>query len=165
MTIYKNAKGFTLIETIAVLIVLGILSAVVISRVTSTAEVNLKAQTEVLKSHIRYAQFRAMNMKSNDPAATGCNASFGIGISGNTYFMFRDCDTGNKVILPGASGDTITLPSVTLNPSSAFMTFDDWGRPCSDLLGTTQAAGSITLSSAGVSDETITITNNTGFVP
>ena len=167
MTIYKNSKGFTLIEVIAVLIVLGILSAVVISRITSTAEVNLKAQTEVLKSHIRYAQFRAMNMKSNDPAHTGCNASFGISISGNTYFLFRDCNTntGNKVVLPGAGSDTVSLPNVTLNPSSAVISFDDWGRPCSDLLGTTLAAGNITLSSAGAPNETITITNNTGFVP
>ena len=163
MTIYKNAKGFTLIEGIAVLIVLGILSAVVISRITSTADVNLKAQTEVLKSHIRYAQFRAMNMKSNDPAAIGCNASFGISISANSYFLFKDCALANKVILPGASSDTVSLPNVTLSPT--VITFDDWGRPCSNLVGTTPAAGSITLSSAGAPNETITITNNTGFVP
>ena len=161
MTIYKNAKGFTLIEAIAVLIVLGILSAVVISRITSTADVNLKAQTEVLKSHIRYAQLRAMNMKS---ATAGCSASFGISISGNSYFLFKDCAVANKVILPGASSTTVSLPNVTLTPSS-YITFDDWGRPCSNLLGTTLAAGSITLSSAGAPNETITITNNTGFVP
>ena len=165
MTIYKNAKGFTLIEAIAVLIVLGILTAVVISRITSTAGVNLKAQTEVLKSHIRYAQFRAMNMES---ATAGCYASFGISISGNSYFLFKDCAVADKVILPGSSSTTVSLPNVTLNPSSAIISFDDWGRPCSgpcDLLGTTLAAGSITLSSAGAPDETITITNNTGFVP
>jgi prepilin-type N-terminal cleavage/methylation domain-containing protein len=152
-------RGFTLIEVIAVLIILGILAAVALSRGTSTAEVSLKAQTEVLKSHIRYAQLRAMNMKS-----AGCNASFGIGIIGNSYFLFRDCALADKVVLPGASGDTVTLPGVTLVASSSTITFDDWGRPCSDQLGATLAAGSITLNSSGAS-ETITITGNTGFVP
>ena len=157
MTIYRNAKGFTLIEIVAVLIVLGILSAVVISRGISTSDVNLKAQAEVLKSHIRYAQFRAMNMKSDTAL---CNASFGIGISGNSYFLFRDCNTGNKMALPGASSDTVSLPNVTLSPSPTVITFDDWGRPYPNANGT-GTSSSISLSLSG---EPINITKNTGYV-
>ncbi|MFH1975708.1 MAG: type II secretion system protein [Pseudomonadota bacterium] len=162
---YSNNRGFTLIEVIAVLVILSIIAAVIISRGMSTAEVNLKAQTEVLKSHIRYAQFRNMNMKS---ATALCNASFGISIDTglNSYSMFKDCVEADTVILPGADSDTVSLPNVNLSSSSAFITFDDWGVPCTDSSGTTLATSdiTITLSSAGAPNETITITKNTGFV-
>lgn len=160
-------SGFTLIEVIAVLLVLGVLAAVVISRMTSTADTDLKGAAEALKSHIRYAQMRAMNADASDP--TVCNASFGIAISGNTYFMFRDCATANnnKVALPGAEGDTIGFSNTSLADNGVpTVTFDERGRPCTDLNGNQLAAADIIwgMSKPGAS-ETITITKNTGFVP
>lgn len=152
----KN-HGFTLIEVIAALIVLGIMSVVVISRVTSTADVNLKAQAEVVKSHLRYAQLRAMNMKSE---AADCNAAFGIKINAAEYYLFRDCDpinTSNTVVLPGAAGTTVYLPGMTLSPQ--IVTFDDWGRPCKDQFGKVLATDDISIGNE------IKITKNTGFVP
>ena len=168
MTIYKNAKGFTLIEGIAVLIVLGILSAVVISRITSTADVNLKAQTEVLKSHIRYAQFRAMNMTSTTPST--CKAPFGMVMSGDSYSMFSDCVTTSKVVLPGAESSVgVTLPSgMTVTTTTPTFSFDNWGRPYAvenpDPLSQPSLTISLSLDYQGLT-EPITITRNTGFVP
>ena len=166
MTIYKNAKGFTLIEAIAVLIVLGILSAVVISRITSTDVVNLKAQAEVLKGHIRYAQLRAMNMTSTTPST--CKAPFGMVMSGGSYSMFRDCVTTSTVVLPGAGSSVgVTLPS-GMTVTSVTFSFDNWGRPYAvanpDPLAQPSSTISLSLDYQGLT-EPITITGNTGFVP
>ncbi|PKN65418.1 MAG: hypothetical protein CVU54_18845, partial [Deltaproteobacteria bacterium HGW-Deltaproteobacteria-12] len=95
----KQEQGFTLIEIIAVLILIGILGAVVFSRVTSTREVDLRVRAEQVKGHIRYAQMRAMNTTS---ATTGCNAPVGMAAAAGKYYMFVNCDTNSKVVLPGA---------------------------------------------------------------
>jgi len=54
-------RGFTMIEVIVTLVLIAILGAVVVSRYVGTADVDLTAQREVLKSHIRYVQSRSMN--------------------------------------------------------------------------------------------------------
>ncbi|MFH1734109.1 MAG: type II secretion system protein [bacterium] len=162
---HKREKGVTMIELVAVLIILGILAAVAIVRFGSTAEVDLKAQTEVLKSHIRYSQLRAMNADADKTTNLNCESSFGINTSINSYFMFRDCSTATTVRLPGAESNSISLPS-GMALTATTITFDEWGRPCTDMDGKTIAAADIPLTlNYGGSSETITITKNTGFVP
>ena len=157
----KREEGFTLIEVIAVMIVIGIASVVVFSRGRSTDEVNIKAQAEALRGHIRYIQIRAMNTTSS---TAGCSASFGISMSPNSYYMFKKCSKADadKVILPGADNNVVTLKNVTLS-ASYDVTFNDWGVPCSDLSGVTPYANNIVFNLGGT--EPITITKNTGFVP
>ena len=59
-----DQSGFTMIEIIAVLLIIGILSAVAITRFYGTSAADLASQLEVVKSHLRYAQTRAMNTNS-----------------------------------------------------------------------------------------------------
>lgn len=153
---WGNSRGFTLIEVIAVLLIMGVIAAVVIARGTGTDEYKLKSQAEALKSHIRYVQMRAMN--ADPPTGGACNAAFGISCTSNTYFMFKNCDTTSMVILPGAQGDTI---STNLTLTATIITFDRWGVPYIDINGTSLATTDITLNSS----ENIIITKNTGFVP
>jgi len=154
-----KTKGFTLIEIIAVLAVASIVAVVAISRMVSTDDVNNKAMAEALKSHIRYVQMRAMN---TDPQTANCHSSYGIHMSHGSYFMFRECSKNNKVILPGSETDQVSLGNLTLSVNDKDVTFDKYGRPCSDLNGNTlyNADQTITLGT-----ETIKITKNTGFVP
>jgi len=151
----NQEHGFTLIEIIAVLILIGILGAVVFSRVTSTAEVDLKVKAEQVKGHIRYAQMRAMNTS----ATAGCNAPVGMAAAGGKYYMFIDCNNGNQVVLPGADSTV----GVDLPASSNFPTFsfDTWGRPYANDSGT----GISTSINISIGGEAITITQNTGYVP
>jgi len=153
---WGNSSGFTLIEVITVLFIMGVIAAVVIARGTATDEYKLKSQAEALKSHIRYVQMRAMN--ADPPTGGVCNAAFGISCTGGTYSMFKNCDTTSKVILPGAEGDTI---STDLNLTQPIVTFDRWGVPYTDNNATSLAITDITLNSS----ENIIITKNTGFVP
>jgi prepilin-type N-terminal cleavage/methylation domain-containing protein len=162
MKIIKGSKGFTLIEIIAVLIIIAIVAAVVIERVASSADVNQKAMAEALRSHIRYVQMRAMNADADTSVIPACSASFGISMSGSSYFMFKNCNKTLKVILPGADTADVPLTNMTLAPSPD-VTFDKWGRPCLDLNGQTPvSANDINLT---LGTEPIRITRNTGYVP
>ncbi len=87
----SNSKGFTFLEIIVVLIVLGIMAVLVVNRASSfNAEVY--AGADALKSHIRYAQTVAMNTNEGagityDPAT-------------NQYWMYRGTDPTNVMLLP-----------------------------------------------------------------
>lgn len=152
-------KGFTLVEIIAVLAVASIVAAVAISRMASTDDVNNKARAEALKSHIRYVQMRAMN---TDPQVTNCNSSYGIHMNTSSYFMFRNCSKSDKVILPGSETDEVSLGKLQLSVNDKDITYDKYGRPCSDLQGNTLYTDNQTIT---LGTETIKITKNTGFVP
>jgi len=157
----NQTKGFTLIEIIAVLVILAILSAVAYSRIISTGPVNNQVAAETLKNHIRYVQLKAMN--SDADAASGCKSSHGLKILANSYYMFKDCDDTIKVVLPGANSNEVSLGgSLSLSPANTNITFDRYGRPCSDLYGSTLYAANKVIT---LGTETITITKNTGFVP
>ncbi len=52
--------GFTIIEIITVLIVVGILTSVAAASFSSMDDEKLATEVEILKSHLRYAQSRAM---------------------------------------------------------------------------------------------------------
>lgn len=172
-----RARGFTLIEAIAVLIIIAIVSVVVISRGASSADATLRSAAEALKGHIRFAQMKALN--SDAPA---CTVSVGMVISSGSYSMFSitgpsNCTPAN-VILPGAENSSgVTLPSdiTVTTPTTLPLTFsfDRFGRPSIAPLNTlttvpNPAANDITIKlrhPAVTQDETITITKNTGFVP
>lgn len=158
----SNSRGFTMIEIIAVLLVLGIISAFAVSRIVSTQSYKDLADIDVLKMHIRYAQLKAM---SYDSETSNCNASFGIVISGPTYYLFHDCDTNKKITMPNASSDTISLSSSITSSCNTFC-FDAWGAPyCSSgcsapgVLGTSSPI-TITLGGTG-----FIIKEYTGFIP
>jgi prepilin-type N-terminal cleavage/methylation domain-containing protein len=118
-----NNRGFTLIEIIAVLVILAIIAAVVVSRGFSTDTYTLKGTTEVIKTHLRYAQTRAMST----------NAVWGINFdTTKTYFLFKNGSTANRVILPGQDSNIVTLPTNAPSvPSGVLVSFDLFGKPSS----------------------------------
>ena len=144
-----------MIEVIVVLIMLAILGAVVASRVFSTETYELAAQAEVVKTHLRYAQTRAM----------GSDTIWGIDFNGSTYSLFRNGDTGDTMTLPGEDSDPVTLPSGMSVSGAGIVSFDNWGKPYTDETGGTSQVGERTITvSSGSDTELITITPNTGFV-
>ncbi len=152
-------RGFTVLEVVIILIVMGIIGVIVVSRLWST-DVDLIAQTGVIKTHLRYAQSRAMNT----------DVIWGIDLTGSTYSLFKNGSTANKVILPAEDSNTRSLPS-GVSVETAIISFDSWGIPHTDAAATDGqelAAGDaeeeITVSSGG-DTRTITVTPNTGFIP
>ena len=66
-----------MIEVIAVLLLFGIVAAVVVSYAPSTDTYKLASEEEIMKGHLRYAQFRAMSDKM----------SWGINFMPNSYTL------------------------------------------------------------------------------
>ena len=115
----RNNRGFTLIEAIAVLITIGIIAAVVVSRVSSTSTYSVKSVAAALKSHIRYAQTMAMST----------NSIWGINISDSKHYSLFRGTTATTVVLPGADSNPVALEAnaPSLNPST--VSFDGNGSP------------------------------------
>jgi prepilin-type N-terminal cleavage/methylation domain-containing protein len=155
-------RGFTTIEVIAVLIIIGVLAGVIVARYWGTSSYSVSSVAEELKNHVRYAQTRAMSS----------NVIWGVFFISNTqYTIYRNGNTGstNWVSPPGADSNTMNLSSqgVTLGvTANDVVSFDDWGRPCTDAAGTTLQSGtrSITVTGGGQT-ATIQITPNTGYIP
>lgn len=153
--IHINHRGFTLIEIVVVLIILAIMAPFVITRVTTDTN-NLIAQAEILKSHLRYAQLRALND----------TVSWGINFAGtNSYTLYKSGATAND-LLPGENSQTRTLPTgITITSGVGSTTaFNEWGSPVN--AGGTPVAVTQTITLAqGTATSNITITKNTGFIP
>jgi prepilin-type N-terminal cleavage/methylation domain-containing protein len=151
--IIRNNHGFTWIELIVVMVIMGIMSAfVAVGFMGSDTE--LATQTEIIKTHLRYAQSRSMNS----------NTAWYIQFSSNAYSLYKSGDAVPK-LLPGGDSPTVTLPS-GMNITSGTVSFDDWGKPCIDTAEppTAQATDRTITVSDGSGSRDIIITKNTGFI-
>jgi MSHA pilin protein MshC len=112
----------------------------------NTMDADVVGKTEVLKSHIRYAQSLAMHTSS----------TWGIEFSGGTYTLFsRTGGTRTNRTLPNEDAETVAMPRAMT--ATGTIAFDSHGKPYTDAALTTRYAGGLLTG--------ITITQDTGFVP
>jgi len=149
----KNNRGFTLIELISVLLIIGIVAAVVVSR-AGTGNNEVIARIEVVKSHLRYAQSRAMNSE----------LIWGIQFSSSSYWLFKDSNINNKVTFPAEDSDTVNMSS-GMSVGTEIVSFDSWGKPYTDAAGQTSQPNDRTITFLpSLTNHAIIITKNTGFI-
>jgi MSHA pilin protein MshC len=156
----KAQRGFTMIEIIAVLIIISVIMAVVVARMSTPDQFSARSQAESIKSHIRYAQSQAINS----------NVIWGIYfIDGSRYALFKDGNTGVTVQISGADSNPVDLSAkgvVVSNLGAGIVSFDSWGTPYTDAAANTVQTGTRTLTvTAGGAGATIQITPNTGYIP
>lgn len=159
----KENHGFTLLEVIAVIILISVVTAITVSRFLFS-DADLIGRTEVIKTQLRYAQSQAMNSSK----------IWGLHCNGLSYWLFKNgsISDDDKVLLPGENSNTVDLSDKSISSMEAFtISFDDRGIPYTDVSasdGEELTAGDdetdITISAGGES-RTITITPNTGFIP
>lgn len=166
----KRRRGFTAIEIIAVILIMAIIGAIAVSRLTSTKIYNVAAEVETLKANLRYAQFRAMS--DADKRLSSNATTWGITIFTNSYTLQK---TETTVTTP-----VTTYPSLSSEGSSTHnlaagislttslgtpvtITYDAWGIP--SVPGTPIADDLITITINDGASPQITVTKNTGFIP
>lgn len=171
--IFKTQDGFTLIEVISVLVILGILVAVAVSRM-SNFDVAVYTGRDALKAHLRYAQTMAMNKDFNTGTETIMGINYDAGA--NQYWLFKGTDTSVIFLLPDDSkyvtGDRkIDLAAKKINFNSGFtIYFDNHGIPYTAYTTSTTntpLANALTIvvtSLSGSSSKSLTITPQTGFI-
>ena len=98
-------SGFTMIEVVAVLVLIGIISAVTVSTLPKVGESEFSERL-LLKSNLRYARQRSMDTEDN------WSVSFG----GNTYTLLRDGSPSG--VFPALDAGTHTSAAPFAAPAS-----------------------------------------------
>ncbi len=174
MQLYANGKtdGFTLLEILIVLVLVSIFVTLAVVQ-HSTSDVSLIAQTQVLKSHLRYAQSRSIN---SDVHWGIYYHHSGADSADRYYLLFNNSDITNVRQLPGETRDRVVLGDMAISVGAAIghnpptprtfqIEFDGWGRPFSTQLDVS-GAGSYTLelTKSGNAAQQFIVTQNTGFI-
>ena len=164
----SSQNGFTLLEIIAMLVIVGILTAVAVSRINNF-DAEVIAGADALKMHLRYAQTMAMNSNPN----TGDETVWGIKCDGTSYWLFNGINPDvNIVFLPDdekyINGDRkINLTQKKIIVTSFIVHFDNRGIPYYSYPDTQWGGMSITVAPISGSGTTvdINITPFTGYIP
>jgi prepilin-type N-terminal cleavage/methylation domain-containing protein len=139
----KGPDGFTMIEVLAVLLVLAVVLTVILSR-TPSIERDAFAQAAVIRAHLRFAQSLAMGNNTE---------RWGITFTPHSYTLLQNGSPAG-IPLPNDTSATHNLPNgVTITNGIGPVTFDEWGSPGSDTVTIT------------VNTESIVIARLTGFIP
>ena len=158
MKTQKHA-GFTLIELVAMLLVMSIIAMVVVNRWT-LSDTEQIGQVAVIKSHLRHAQSKAMSSYSN--------WYIHFETSPAQYTLYKEGD-GSKYF-PGEADYNVALESGISRAvaliAEPYVIFDYLGRPYLNDTGTpgTQLAVATTIISSSTG-KNIEIKPETGFIP
>jgi MSHA pilin protein MshC len=146
-----NYKGFTLIELVMILVLVGIIAAVVTPRLGDVTTTNASAFADKLRADIRYAQNLAMTTSQRHRVyvntAPGPAPGYAV-VNAATGLVVMDPAGGNLSIVLNA-GD---YAGITVSPN-AVIEFNSLGSPTG---GT-----ALTVSPGGA---TVTVTAETGAV-
>jgi len=167
----KGSRGFTLLEIILVMLIIVIVSTVIITR-SRDLSAGLISQTDIMKTHLRYAQTLAMGAGGSDIFGIRCVAA------PNEYWLFRGPDPNSNILklTDDASydvdgNDKLDLNQKNIQASAFTVIFDRRGIPYTaytDESTNTPLSPDLSITvtpSGGGSSQTITITELTGFIP
>lgn len=131
----RIGRGFTLVELIIVIVILGILSVYAMTRDSDSAELTLPSQAQRLASDLRYTQSLAFT--------SGKRMLFKIN-SSTTYAVCRttdgtNCSAGNDISVDLQQG-------VTVSPAPATLSFNTLGEPNQGATYTVLGPGGSTVS-------------------
>jgi len=157
-------RGFTMIEIIAILLLVGIIAAVAVNRMMSNSEPSRISQENVIKNHIRYAQSTAMKR----------GAIWGVKCNSAAYWLFKTNAPdapANQEILPDENNAQVSLANKNITMTAFTVFFDRNGRPYTaytDATTNTPVAAPLSITVGSLppgSSGTFAIAPETGFIP
>lgn len=150
-------RGFTLVELVMVLIILGILAVYAVPRMFSRSDFDARGLHDGTLAYLRYAQKTAVAQRRTVCAAIAGNAvSLRIATAAGTY----GCTAGSVLNGPDGAAQLAGGRAVYGSVSSAAISFDALGQPV-DSTGTALGKQTITVTGAG---RIVTIEAATGYV-
>lgn len=147
--------GFTLVEVITVIVIIGILSAFIATR-GSTLNGDLPARMSEVRAQLRYLQLSAMKTGTSY-LALQCDAT--------NYWAYNSADASKHLLLPGESSSTVSLASKNMTMDSFTIAFDRFGIPYSGSPLVKLANNATITITAGGQSGNLYVTPETGFVP
>ena len=132
--VVADSRGFTIVELILVVVLIGILAVSVVPKFVDTSAISLQGGAAMVAADIRYTQELAMSTHSPKTITFTTNDTF--------YTV---------------NSQTMNLPSRVSISSGATFTFNSLGEP-------TTGGGSSVEIQAGSSTKTITVESYTGRV-
>ena len=164
----QGQAGYTLMETIVVMVILAILTVVALVRIPALDEHTRQIEINTLKSHLRYVQARAM----------GSESAWSLRFTAADTYRFLKDGANSSLVPPGADitdaklnpdNDSLTVNLVGLRVDTDLggsltdrINFDKNGSPVLDD-GTTALTSDITLKDTD-GDTLFDITAYTGFI-
>ncbi len=118
-----NRKGFTLIELIIVIVLLGILTVMAVATIGNPRGAQAMAEAEALKANLRFTQSKAM---SDLPGNI-----WSLNITASDYTIQKNGGVPTpSVNLPGSNSGTYTLPNaLTITSGTGLIRFNFRGQP------------------------------------
>ncbi len=152
----KDNSGFTVIELLTVIALLGILAGIAIVSMGNPQGFQSMAEAEALKANLRFTQSKAM---SDLPGNV-----WSLNITSNGYQILRNGVAPTPPVnLPGVNSGTYTLPTgISITSGTGLLRFNFRGQPVDALLAPLAANHSLTVCGA---PGAITVTRETGFIP
>jgi len=121
----RKTSGFTLVEMIVILVLLGIISAVALPRFFNIDGYRTRAAYDEVAGAVRYAQKLAV--------ASGCDVQVQIVNDGYALQQHQtSCSSGGFVNISGHPMTNNTFSNINLSPTTNFV-FDSMGRSSSTL--------------------------------
>ena len=163
-TCWKSSKGFTLVEVIIVVAIIGITALLAVPMISSGADFQIRAAGNIIAADLEYA--KSLAIANQEKYSIVFNAS-------NETYVMQDSDAvavadpvraGSTVSVDFANDgrfNSIDISSVSFDTTDT-ITFDYLGSPYNGS-GSALSSGTITLS-AGSQSMTITVEPITGYV-
>lgn len=117
----QKESGFTLVELVVIIIILGIISAFALPRFFNLNQYQQRAAYDEVASALRYAQKLAVG--------SGCDVR--VVFVNNTYALQQhrdDCTNGPFTTIAGHPVNSGTVSGVNLNSDQPNLIFDPMGR-------------------------------------